>query len=73
MNYYAVEYTYGRACDDRGRYCGTIRRFSSRLRRDAWVSEGTGEYASSPGSREAITRKSMYPDELRAALAEEVQ
>lgn len=52
-HFYAIQWTYGRACDDGGRRIGEYRRFSSRSDRDAWVDEGA-EYVTSPGAREAI-------------------
>ena len=53
MAYYAIQWTYGRACNEDGNRCGSYKRFSRKTDRDAWVNNGN-PYVSNPGSREEI-------------------
>lgn len=38
--YYGIQWTYGRACDDKGPRCGKYHRFDNRKDRDSWVDGG---------------------------------
>lgn len=51
--YYAIAWSYGRACDDQGNRIGQYYAFDRRAERDRFVSSGS-DYVTEPGAREAI-------------------
>jgi hypothetical protein len=58
MAYYAFQHRYGSNMrDEAGDLIGTLRVFSSRLTRDAWVADGN-PYLNNPGARTPV--KSRY-------------
>jgi len=54
LRYYAIQWTYGRACDDRGDRIGHYHSFVNAAQRQRWIQASRTSYPTQAGFRQAI-------------------